>query len=91
MTLDFDLIVERCNASVDRNDNRKYEVRAIIALRAKVTELVQLQIVTDVIEPEEEEKPEEEKPGEEKGTRETLDDNSTLCKGETLSGVLQKV
>ncbi|HHY04894.1 MAG TPA: DUF3794 domain-containing protein [Thermoanaerobacterales bacterium] len=90
MTLDFDLIVERCNASVDRNDNRKYEVRAIIALRAKVTELVQLQIVTDVIEPEEEEKPEEEKPGEEKEPEKPSMTIYIVQRGDTLWSIAKR-
>lgn len=61
MTLDFDVIVEHCSSSVDPNDPRQFEVRSVLALIAKVTEMIQIEVVVDVIEHEKEEVVEEEK------------------------------
>jgi LysM repeat protein len=61
MTLDFDVDVEHCSASVTAPNTREFEVRAVLRLTAKVTQMVQLEVVVDVEEPEEEEIPEEEK------------------------------
>lgn len=66
MMLDFDVIVEHCSSSMVPNDPRRFEVRAVLGLFAKVTEMIQIDIVVNVIEPEEEEKEEEKKPEEKK-------------------------
>lgn len=68
MTVDFDVVVEHCSSSVNPGDPRRFDVRAVIALYAKVTKMLKIDIVIDVIKVEEEELPEEEekKPSEEK-------------------------
>lgn len=72
MSLDFDVIVEHCSSSVDPNNPRQYEVRAVLSLFAKVTEMIEIEIVIDVEEPEEVEEEIEEKP-EKKEIKETKD------------------
>lgn len=66
MTIDFDVIVEHCSSNANPNDPRRFDVRAVIALFAKVTQMLEIDIVINVIEPEEEVVPPEEKPSEEK-------------------------
>lgn len=62
MTLDFDVDVEHCSATVRGNDPRKFDIRAILRLDAKVTRVIEIEVVLDVEEEyEDEEAPEEEK------------------------------
>jgi len=66
MTVDFDIDVEHVSAKEDPNDPRKFEVRIVISLTAKVTKMIQLEVVENVIEFEEEEIEEEIEEKEEK-------------------------
>jgi hypothetical protein len=66
MMLDFDVLVEHCSSSTIPNEPRRFEVRAVLGLFAKVTEMIEIDIVVNVIEPEEEEKEEKEEKKEEK-------------------------
>lgn len=84
MMLDFDVIVEHCSASVNSKDPRRYEVRAVLGLFAKVTEMIQLEVVTNVIEPEEEEIEEKEEKKEEKEKEQPSMTIYIVQKGDTL-------
>ena len=66
MMLDFDVLVEHCSSSTIPNEPRRFEVRAVLGLFAKVTEMIEIDIVVNVIEPEEEEEEEKEEKKEEK-------------------------
>ena len=66
MMLDFDVLVEHCSSSTIPNEPRRFEVRAVLGLFAKVTQMIEIDIVVNVIEPEEEEKEEKEEKKEEK-------------------------
>ncbi|MDN5331023.1 MAG: hypothetical protein PWP45_248 [Tepidanaerobacteraceae bacterium] len=59
MTLDYEVEVEHVSSKVDPNDARRYEVRVVLKLVAKVTRMVQLDVVVDVEEAAEKEKKEE--------------------------------
>ncbi|TYP51653.1 DUF3794 and LysM peptidoglycan-binding domain-containing protein [Thermosediminibacter litoriperuensis] len=63
MMLDFDVDVEHVSSRVEPNDDRRFEVRVVLRLFAKVTKMVQLDVVVDVkqIEKEEEKEKKEEK------------------------------
>lgn len=66
MMLDFDVIVEHCSSSVIANDPRRFEIRVIIGLFAKVTQMIQIDIVVGVEEEYKEEEKEEKKEKKEK-------------------------
>lgn len=70
MTFDFDVVVEHCSSNANPHDRRRFDVRAVIGLFAKVTQMLEIDIVINVIEPEivepEPVPPEKEKPGQEK-------------------------
>lgn len=61
MMLDFDVVVEHCSSSMVPNDPRRFEVRAILGLFAKVTQMIEIDIVVDVRKEDKEEEEEEEK------------------------------
>ncbi|NLZ53358.1 MAG: DUF3794 domain-containing protein [Thermoanaerobacteraceae bacterium] len=91
MMLDFDVIVEHCSSSAIPNEPRRFEVRAVIGLFAKVTQMVQLDIVVHVEEEYEEEEVEEEKEEkkEKKGKKDQIDDKPSMTiyivqRGDTL-------
>jgi hypothetical protein len=66
MMLDFDVLVEHCSSSTIPNEPRRFEVRAVLGLFAKVTQMIEIDIVVNVIEPEEEEEEEKEEKEEKK-------------------------
>lgn len=89
MMLDFDVIVEHCSSSKIPNEPRRFEVRAVIGVFAKVTQMIQIDIVVNVIKPEkiEEEEKEEEKKEEKKEKKEEKKPSMTIYivqKGDTL-------
>jgi len=96
MTLDFDVDVEHCSATVRGNDPRKFDVRAILRLDAKVTRAIDIEVVLDVEEEyeDEEEAPEEEKEskGPEKKDDEQLPSMTIYIvqKGDTLWNIAKR-
>ncbi|MCG0275054.1 MAG: DUF3794 domain-containing protein [Thermosediminibacteraceae bacterium] len=87
MMLDFEVDVEHVSSKVDPNDARRYEVRVVLRLLAKVTKMVQLDVVVDVESMEEEQKEKEKK--EEKKEEKWSMDNPAMTiyivqKGDTL-------
>lgn len=84
MALDYEVEVEHVSSKVDPNDSRRYEVRVVLKLVAKVTRMVQLDVVVDV-----DKAAEEEKKGEKKEEKASKDDKPYMTiyivqKGDTL-------
>ncbi|ADL06837.1 DUF3794 and LysM peptidoglycan-binding domain-containing protein [Thermosediminibacter oceani] len=82
MMLDFDVEVEHVSSKVEPNDCRRFEVRVVVRLFAKVTKMVQLDVVVDV-------KQIEKGAKEEKEEKEKKDSSPTMTiyivqKGDTL-------
>jgi spore coat assembly protein SafA len=90
MTLDFDVNVEHVSSKVDPNDPRRFEVRAVLGLRAKVTQMVQIEVVVNVVEPEEEEKEEEKKEKEKKEEEKPSMTIYIVQKGDTLWNIAKR-
>lgn len=93
MMLDFDVIVEHCSSSAIPNEPRRFDVRAVIGLFAKVTQMVELDVVVHV-EEEYEEEVEEEKE-EKKEKKEKKDDKPSMTiyivqKGDTLWNIAKR-
>lgn len=92
MMLDFDVIVEHCSSSAIPNDPRRFEVRAVLGLFAKVTQMVELDIVVHV---EEEYVEEEEEKEEKKEKKEKKDDKPAMTiyivqRGDTLWNIAKR-
>jgi spore coat assembly protein SafA len=90
MTLDFDVNVEHVSSKVDPNDPRRFEVRAVLGLRAKVTQMVQIEVVVNVVEPEEEEKEEEKKEKEKKEEEKPSMTIYIVQRGDTLWNIAKR-
>ncbi|HQA59400.1 MAG TPA: DUF3794 domain-containing protein [Tepidanaerobacteraceae bacterium] len=93
MMLDFDVIVEHCSSSAIPNDPRRFEVRAVLGLFAKVTQMVELDIVVHVEEEYVEE--EEEEKEEKKEKKEKKDDKPAMTiyivqRGDTLWNIAKR-
>lgn len=92
MTLDFDVDVEHVAAKVDPNDPRSFEIRVVLRLRAKVTKMVQIEVVTNVIEFEEEKEEKEEKKEKKKMKEEEMPSMTIYIvqKGDTLWNIAKR-
>lgn len=91
MMLDFDVVVEHCSSSAIPNEPRRFDVRAVLGLFAKVTQMVQLDVVVDV----EEEYGEEEAEEEKKEKKEKHDDKPSMTiyivqRGDTLWNIAKR-
>jgi len=87
--------VEHCSSSAIPNEPRRFDIRAVLGLFAKVTQMVELDIVVNVEEEYDEEEVEEEEKEEKKEKKEKKDDKPAMTiyivqRGDTLWNIAKR-